>query len=208
MRSLRVTVLLTLVFGLVGIMYAQNLTVPTGSQIKVRTDSAVTATSAGVGKAYPATISDDIKDSNGNVVIPKGSRAQLTVVRAPQKANSYTVDLRSVTVNGRRYSVLAAPTTMSSTTEKTGLGVNKRTGKYVGGGALAGTLIGAIAGGGKGAAIGALAGAGAGAGAEVLTKGKGTIPAETQLTFRLDQDLTLQPGAVSSTSRRHLPTSR
>ena len=36
-----------------------------------------------------------------------------------------------------------------------GIGKNKRTAEYVGGGAVLGTLLGAIAGGGKGAAIGA-----------------------------------------------------
>jgi len=54
-------------------------------------------------------------------------------------------------------------------------------------------LIGAIAGGGKGAAIGALAGGAAGAGAQTLTKGKQiNIPAETEMGFRLNQDLQLK----------------
>jgi len=63
----------------------------------------------------------------------------------------------------------------------------------VGGGALLGTLLGAIAGGGKGAAIGLLAGAAAGGTAQVLTKGREVrVPAETVLTFRLDQPLNLE----------------
>ena len=58
----------------------------------------------------------------------------------------------------------------------------------VGGGAALGTLIGAVAGGGKGAAIGAAVGAAGGAATQVLTRGKEVqIPAETVLTFRLDQ---------------------
>jgi hypothetical protein len=49
-------------------------------------------------------------------------------------------------------------------------------------------LIGAVAGGGKGAAIGAAVGAAGGAATQVLTRGKEVqIPAETVLTFRLDQ---------------------
>ncbi|HVX66192.1 MAG TPA: hypothetical protein VHA11_06310, partial [Bryobacteraceae bacterium] len=57
-----------------------------------------------------------------------------------------------------------------------------------------GTILGAIAGGGKGAAIGAVAGGAAGAGAQVLTRGKDVkVPAETQLTFRLDQPINLVP---------------
>ena len=48
---------------------------------------------------------------------------------------------------------------------------------------------------GKGAAIGALAGSGAGAGAQVLFKGKELrVPAETILTFKLDQPVSLQAG--------------
>src|SRR5947199_8387202 len=100
------------------------------------------------------------------------------------------MDLQSVTVNGRSYALSSGSVTTSA---KEGVGKNKRTAKYVGGGALAGTLIGAIAGGGKGAAIGALAGGAAGAGAQTLTKGKQiNIPAETEMGFHLNQDLQLR----------------
>jgi hypothetical protein len=99
--------------------------------------------------------------------------------------------LRSLTVNGHKYTV-ASNAVAKNGGGKEGVGKNKRTAKYVGGGALAGTLIGAIAGGGKGAAIGALAGGAAGAGAQTLTKGKEiNIPAETPMTFKLNQDLQL-----------------
>lgn len=53
-----------------------------------------------------------------------------------------------------------------------------------------GTLLGALAGGGKGAAIGAVAGGAAGAGAQTVTRGQAVrVPAETVLTFRLDEPL-------------------
>jgi outer membrane lipoprotein SlyB len=56
-----------------------------------------------------------------------------------------------------------------------------------------GTLIGAVAGGAKGAVVGAAAGAAAGAGAQVATKGKEVrVPAESQLTFKLDEPIMLQ----------------
>src|SRR5581483_777067 len=122
--------------------------VPAGQEIKVSTDQAIQATTANAGQVYPATVSQDTTDQSGKVVIPRGSRANLAVVRTPDGKN-VTLDLRDVTINGRRYSV-SSPSTAAPGTE--GLGVNKRTGKYVGGGALAGTVIGAIAGGGKGAA--------------------------------------------------------
>ena len=186
--------------------WAQNMTLTSGSQIQVRTDEAIKATSANAGHTYAATVSDDVKDANGNVTIPKGARAQLALVQAPDNKDNVTLDLHSVTVNGQRYMVAAQPTTMTKGTQKSGIGKNKRTGEYVGGGALAGTIIGAIAGGGKGAAIGAIAGAGAGAGAQTITKGKGIdLPAESKLTFRLEQDMSLQPTSTTSSSRHRLP---
>jgi len=192
-RFLAVAMLVALA---VSLSWAQgSLTVPSGTQIKVRTDQAIKATSANAGQTYSATVSDDVKDASGNLVVPKGSPATLSLVQLDK--DTVALDLNTVTINGRRYNVEAA-TTSASTAQKAGIGKNKRTGEYVGGGALAGTIIGAIAGGGKGAAIGAITGGAAGAGAQVLTKGKGVdVPAETQLTFRLDQDLVLRHGPMS-----------
>jgi hypothetical protein len=175
--------------------------IASGTQITVLADQAITADANAVGKIHPGTISADVVDKSGNVAIPRGSKAQLVVVKdegqnVVTKAvnkNAVTLGLQSVTVNGRRH--LLNTDSSNSTTQqsgKSGVGMNKRTGIYVGGGALAGTLVGAIAGGGKGAAIGALAGGAAGAGAQVLTKGSTVnIPAETLLQFKLNQDLQL-----------------
>jgi len=204
MRS-RISVFACAVLLIATAAWAQNMTLPSGSEISVRTDEAIKATSANAGHTYAATVSDDVKDANGNVAVPKGARAQLVLVQAPDNKDNVTLDLHSVSVNGQRYMVTAQPTTLSKGTQKSGIGKNKRTGEYVGGGALAGTIIGAIAGGGKGAAIGAITGGAAGAGAQTLTKGKGIdLPAESKLTFRLDQEMSLQP-ATTSSSRRRLP---
>ena len=166
-----------------------------GTEVKVRTDEAINATASDVGHDFPAVVSDDVLDANGNVAVPKGSRAMLTLVRG-ENENEVALDLRSITTNGRTYSIESNPESAGTTSGGTGLGKNKRTGEYVGGGALAGTVIGAIAGGGKGALIGALAGGAAGAGAQVLTKGHDVkVPAESQLTFRLNQDLRLRSAA-------------
>jgi hypothetical protein len=169
---------------------------PSGTQIKVRTDRAITATPSSIGHGYPATVANDVSDSAGNLAIPRGSHAQLVAVQGAN-SNEVTLDLRSVTVNGQRYYLPSA--TEKATNQ--GVGKNKRTAKYVGGGALAGTIIGAIAGGGKGAAIGAIAGGAGGAGAQVLTKSHTIkLPAESQLTFKLNQDTTL---SRASSSRYH-----
>jgi len=160
-------------------------TLPKDSEIKVRTDTSIPAKPPANAK-YAASISNDVTDSSGSVVIPRGSRAQLVAV---QNGNDTTLDLHSVTVNGKRY-VLTA---QGKSSAHGGLGANQRTAKYVGGGAAVGAVLGALLGGGKGAAIGALAGGGAGAGAQVYTGRKKEIPPETELKYKLAQDLEMLP---------------
>jgi hypothetical protein len=165
-------------------------TIPQGTEIKVRTDTAIPAKPAN-GTNYSGTISTAVQDQNGNVVIPAGSRAQLVAETTPDGKDT-NLDLRSVTVNGRHYALNAPGETTSSGTPG-GLGANKRTAKYVGGGALVGTVLGAILGGGKGAALGAVLGGAGGAGAQVYTGRDKQIPAETVLSYKLAQNLYLQP---------------
>src|SRR5262249_50940139 len=150
------------------------------TEVALRTDTAIKIDPANVGKSYAATVMDDAKDQEGNVAIPRNSKARLAVVRT-EDGKDVALDLESVNVRGQR--VLLSSNAKKSGAE--GVGMNKRTGKYVGGGAAAGTLIGAIAGGGKGAAIGALAGGAAGAGTQIYTgRGKKDIPAEAELKFK------------------------
>jgi len=163
---------------------AQAGTIAAGTTIKVRTNEAINTSSE--GQRFSAVVDQDVMGHNGKVLIPKGSNAALVVKRMANK--DVVLDLDSVTVNGQQYGVQTENAVSSK--EKQGIGANKRTGKYVGGGAAVGAIIGAIAGGGKGAAIGAAAGAGAGAGAQILTRGKSVnVPAESLLTYRLTQPL-------------------
>lgn len=202
-RAARALILLGSMVAAPFLVAQDGATISSGTEIKLRTDQAIEATTANVGKTYTGTISQDVMNANGSLAIPKGSAAQLAVVQG-DKSNEVMLDLRSVTVNGQNY-LISSETSTAATGGKEGIGMNKRTGKYVGGGALAGTLIGAIAGGGKGAAIGALAGGAAGAGAQVLTKGsKVNVPAESELKFRVAQDLHLQR-ATSHSHRQKLP---
>ena len=95
--------------------------------------------------------------------------------------------MQTVTINGRQHRIDTADIGQKG---KSGIGANKRTAEYTGGGAALGAIIGAIAGGGRGAAIGAGSGAGAGALTQVLTKGGAVkVPAESVLTFQLDRPL-------------------
>ena len=182
------------VLGLAVSAYAQVVTsIPVGTRIDIRTNDAIDVRKTSDGRIYSGVVNNDVTDGNGNIAIPKGSNAELIVRNA--SARNLAVDLESVTVNGSRYIVSADD---NNRTGGQGVGKNKRTGEYVGGGALLGTIIGAIAGGGKGAAIGAASGAAAGAGTEQITKGKAVkIGAESVLTFRLNQPLQVGQGRYS-----------
>ena len=163
--------------------------VPAGTKVSIRTEDTIDSSTAAEGQTYPGEVTENVLDANGEVVIPHGSDAKI-VIRSASKggrirgASDLVLDLQSISVEGQEYRV---STTNLQQSGKQGLGANKRTAEYTGGGAALGAIIGAIAGGGKGAAIGAGAGAGAGAATQVLTKGGSIkVPVETVLTFELD----------------------
>jgi hypothetical protein len=164
---------------------------PAGTRISVRVEETIDSSRAVEGQAFPAEVTQDVLDAAGNVVIPRDSNAQI-VIRSVSKggrirgAADLLMDLASVTVEGREYQLSTADL---SERGKSGIGANRRTAEYSGGGAAIGAIIGAIAGGGKGAAIGAGSGAGAGALTQILTKGTIKVPVESVLTFQLDQPL-------------------
>jgi len=165
--------------------------VAAGTEVPVRTEETIDASRAGEGQTFAAEVTRDVLDANRDVVIPRGSNAQI-VIRSLSKGSRFhgtadlVLDLASISVDGRLYEVSTQPIEERG---KAGLGANKRTAEYTGGAAAFGAIIGAIAGGGKGAAIGAGSGAGAGALTQILTKGSIKVPVETVLTFRLEQPL-------------------
>lgn len=175
--------------GLSVSLFAQIDRVAAGTEITVRTTDRIDARHPSDSRIYTAVVDRDVRDNSGRVVIPRGSNAELIMRDASD--NEIIVDLESVEVDGRRYTVSSQSESISTSGDrKEGVGVNERTGKYVGGGALIGSIIGAIAGGGKGAAIGAATGAGAGAVGQTVTRGgKVALPSESLLTFRLDRGL-------------------
>jgi len=169
----------------------KTFVVPAGAEVSVRSEETIDSGRAVDGQTFAAELTKNVLDGSGDVVIPRGSNAQI-VIRSASKggrirgSSDLVLDLASISVEGQQYQV---STTDVVERGRSGVGANRRTGVFAGGGAAFGAVIGAIAGGGKGAAIGAASGAGAGTAAEILTKGKIKIPAETILTFRLDQPL-------------------
>jgi hypothetical protein len=168
---------------------AEFRTIPSGTTLEVRNNQSIDSQTATTGQTYSGVIARDVADSEGRVVIPRGSSATLIVRGATdqgrvQGQSELVLDLASVRVSGRTYRLETVDLVKKGAE---GVGANKRTGGFLGGGAALGGIIGAIVGGGKGAAIGALSGAGAGAGTQALTRGKAVrVPAETLLSFTLE----------------------
>ena len=165
---------------------------PVGTEITVRSEETIDSGRAAEGQTYAAEVTNDVRDAAGDAVIPRGANAQI-VIRSAAKGSRFhgtsdlVLDLASVSVDGRMYQI---STTDVMRRGKAGMGANKRTAEYTGGGAAIGAIIGAIAGGGKGAGLGAASGAGAGAITQIVTKGGSIkVPAESLLTFRLDKPL-------------------
>lgn len=172
--------------------------IPSGSQLVIRTGENIDSDAAAPGQLFSASIDEDVVDASGNIAIPRGTPAKLVVrdmkgggaVHSPEIA----LDLFSINLAGAEYRVLTNDVDINS---KSGIGANKRTAEFGGGGAAIGALFGGIFGGGKGAGIGVAAGAGGGLLTQLFTRGKVVkVPAESVLRFRLDRTLVL----------RHLPT--
>lgn len=175
-----------LLFLLAAAVPALAASIPAGAEISVRTMNTIHADDADENHIFPGTIQRDVMDRDGRVAIPRGANAELVVRRVPE--NELVLDLRAVTVDGKRYILDTEDVVESGSHDKDGVGENRRTGKFLGGGAVIGGIIGAIAGGGKGAAIGAASGAAVGAGTQMATRGKSVrVPAESMLRFRLER---------------------
>jgi hypothetical protein len=168
----------------------ERVVLAAGTEVVLRTNERIEARNVVEGQTFSAQIEENVRDNDGSTAIPRGSDARL-VVRRLENNGDLTLDVESITVEGRRYRVSTSDQELNN--QREGIGGNRRTGEFIGGGAVLGAIIGAIAGGGKGAAIGAGAGAGAGALTQIVTRGKEVrVPAESVIRFRLDRPLRLR----------------
>ena len=162
-----------------------------GTQISVQTDETIDGSTASEGQTFAADVTEAVRDAQGKVVVPAGAKAQVIIKSLTQGGkikgqDDLVLDLASVSIDGRQYALSTADLEEKG---RAGLGKNKRTAEFVGGGAAIGSVVGALLGGGKGAAIGAGVGAGGGTAAQAMTKGTIRVEAETILTFKLDAPL-------------------
>ncbi len=170
---------------------AKSVVIPAGTIITVRLGQSVGSKISEPGQSFSATVATPVEIA-GKTVIPSGATATGTVVDAKPLGRfkggaSLQLKLTSININGKDEPVETSSLVRS---EK---GKGKRTAVITGGGAGVGALIGGLAGGGKGAAIGAIAGAGAGGAGSAFTGNKNIVlPAESALSFKLEQPLEIK----------------
>jgi hypothetical protein len=169
---------------------AVRVQVPAGTQIVVRLIDPVNSERDRLGQTYRASVDQPVI-VDGQTVIPRGSDAVAALIDAKESGKIQgrtvlTLDLRSITVESRSSDIVTTGVSQASGSR------GARSAKVIGATAALGAIIGAAAGGGRGAAIGAGSGAAVGTAAEVVTSGqKVKIPAETRLTFTLQNPIDL-----------------
>jgi hypothetical protein len=159
--------------------------IPAGTAIQIRMIDGVDSETSQVGQTFQASLDDPIVGPDGATLVERGADVVAKLVEDKQSGKisgrtELTMDLVSIRVRGRMVDLDTQEVTTSSDS-RTG-----KSAKVIGGTTALGAILGGIFGGGKGAAIGAVSGAGAGGAVQVLTKGQRVkIPAETRLSFTL-----------------------
>ena len=172
-------------------------TLPTGSTVTVTLDQQVGTKNSKVGDTFSATVVDAIVASNGQTVVPAGSKVYGKVTglqdsdNATQKA-AIRLDFERINVNGVERPFEANIT--ATNLETSGNDTRNETLKKAGIGAAAGAVLGAVLGGGDvskiigGAAIGAAAGT-------VISLGGGEVdavlPAGSKMTLQTTQQVAM-----------------
>ena len=164
--------------------------VPKQTPIHITLNQTLASNRSKPGQHFEATVSEPVM-LDGKTVIPRGAKVEGRVVDAHPSGRlmgraRLRMALDAVQVNGQTYDIRTASYAREGSAHK------KRNLLWIGGGAGGGALIGALAGGAEGALIGGPVGAGAGTAVALIT-GKHDIklPAETRLTFRLAEPVTI-----------------
>ena len=167
-----------------------NVTIPAGTRVRVRLVESLSTRRNQPGDKFTATLDRPIVQAD-KVVVPKGTafHGHLTSAKESGRLKGRAVmslTLDSMELDGATYPIDTSSSHRVSSSHK------KRNLLLIGGGSGFGAALGAVAGGPAGALIGAGAGAGAGtAGAAATGRKHVYLPAETPLTFALEQPLTI-----------------
>ena len=182
----------------------QKVTIPAGTQLTVRLSEPLDSERNQVGDQFRGSLGAPIVIDD-QTVIPVGADVTGRVV-AVQSAGRFagasllTLELTSMSVNGKTYNV------QTNQWSRKGKGEGTNTAVKAGGGAALGALIGGLASGGRGAAIGAAAGGAAGTGVAATKKGQQIkLGTEASLNFQLASALTVTPQSVNDRNAGRTP---
>lgn len=184
----------------------QKVTVPAGTQLSVRLNDPLDSERNQVGDTFHGSLSAPIV-VNGETVVPSGADVigRVAEVKSAGRfaGNSVlTLELTSLSVNGRTYSV------QTNQWSRAGKGEGKSTATKVGVGTAAGAILGGLIGGGRGAAIGAASGAGAGTGVAAAKKGEQIkLGPEAVLNFQTINTLVVTPQEINDRNSGRTPLS-
>jgi len=166
------------------------VTLPAGTKFRVRLLQALDTRRNRAGDQFTASLDEPLVNGN-EVVVPKGTTFTGHIVQAKPSGRfkgraEMELTLDTFALNGQVYQI------RSSDSARASKGHGRHDAVWIGGGAGGGALVGAAAAGGPGALIGAGAGAAAGTIGSVITGKKQIhLPAEMELRFALQTDVTL-----------------
>jgi len=153
----------------------------TGTAISAKFDAGINSRTHKAGQMITGTVSSDVKDKSGRVVIPAGSRVHVTIAaiheseRKSDKTGKLVLTPTKVEIGGRSYPLTGSASALDRTLKdrKTNAGDIAKVGIGVGAGALLGT---AVSGGStKGAVIGGVAGGAVGTQRAIETQDRDVV---------------------------------
>src|SRR4029077_13046374 len=125
---------------------SETRVLPSGTEVAVQTDETIDGSTAADGQTFAADVTENVRDADGKVVIPAGAKAQIIIKSLTQGGkiqgrSDLVLDLASVSIDGRQYALSTADLEEKG---RAGLGKNKRTAEFLGGGAAIGGVIRAL----------------------------------------------------------------
>jgi hypothetical protein len=171
---------------------------PSGSNLDVRLDQEIGTKSSKVGDSFTATVDKAVVTTNGETVVPAGSKVYGKVTGLDNSDHvgepaAIKIDFERIDINGRSHDLSAKVTATNLQTR--GGDTRSETLKKAGVGAAAGAVLGAVLSGGDlskillGGALGAAAGT-------VISLGvgdvEGVLPAGTMMTLQTTRTVALR----------------
>ncbi len=175
------------------------LTLGAGTRIDAVTQRTISSRTDKAGGTFSATVSGDVKDARGRIVIPAGATINLGITElqpANEKSSAdgkITIQVTSLTVADQTYPLNAEITEMTHTLKGRGVGATEV--EKTAAGAVLGGIVGRVAGGNaKGTVIGAVVGGAVGAVVASETANRDVVVvAGTTIVVTLGEPVTVAP---------------